>query len=101
MEAIRSSEMSVDFQRTTRRYIPEDRTLYRCCENFKSYTFLVYLATLSVAEALSSNDRISNYYLIGQDLKGSGFGLFWAAVSEFDLKNRETPLKASSKAAVL
>jgi carbohydrate-selective porin OprB len=27
MEAISSSEMSVDFQRTTRRYIPEDSTL--------------------------------------------------------------------------
>jgi hypothetical protein len=28
MEATCSSETSVDFQRTTRRYIPEDRTLY-------------------------------------------------------------------------
>jgi hypothetical protein len=28
MEATYSSETSVDFQRTTRRYIPEDRTLY-------------------------------------------------------------------------
>jgi hypothetical protein len=28
---------SVDFQRTIRRYIPEDRTLYNyCCENFQS-----------------------------------------------------------------
>jgi hypothetical protein len=27
MEAMFSSEMSVDFQRTTRRYIPEDTTL--------------------------------------------------------------------------
>jgi hypothetical protein len=27
MKAIFSSETSVDFQRTTRRYIPEDRTL--------------------------------------------------------------------------
>jgi hypothetical protein len=28
MEAVCSSETSVDFQRTTRRYIPEDRTLH-------------------------------------------------------------------------
>jgi hypothetical protein len=37
MEAICYSEMSVDFQRTTRRYIPEDRTIYNHrCENLKS-----------------------------------------------------------------
>jgi hypothetical protein len=28
VESTCSSEVSVDFQRTTRRYIPEDRTLY-------------------------------------------------------------------------
>jgi hypothetical protein len=33
-----SSETSVDFQRTTKRYIPEDSTLhYYRCENLKSY----------------------------------------------------------------
>jgi hypothetical protein len=38
MEAICSSEMSVDFQRTTRRYIREGRTLHNHrCENHKSY----------------------------------------------------------------
>jgi hypothetical protein len=38
MEAICSSEKLVDFQRTTRRYIPEDNTLYsNRCENLKSY----------------------------------------------------------------
>jgi hypothetical protein len=31
MEAICSSETSVDFQRTTRRYIPEDSTLHIAC----------------------------------------------------------------------
>jgi hypothetical protein len=34
MEAICSSEKSVDFQRTARRYIPEDRNLL----NFSSYS---------------------------------------------------------------
>jgi hypothetical protein len=38
MEAICSSETSVDFQRTTWRYIPEDSTIYdHSCENLKSY----------------------------------------------------------------
>jgi hypothetical protein len=38
MEAISSSETSIDSQQTTRRYIPEDGTLqnYRC-ENLKFY----------------------------------------------------------------
>jgi hypothetical protein len=33
-----SSETSVDFQRTMRRYIPEDN---HCCENLKSYIIVV------------------------------------------------------------
>jgi hypothetical protein len=38
MEAICSSETSVDTQRTTRRHIPEDNTLHNHrCENVKSY----------------------------------------------------------------
>jgi hypothetical protein len=38
MEATCSSETSVDFQRTTRRYIPEERILHNSrCENLKSY----------------------------------------------------------------
>jgi hypothetical protein len=37
-EAIRSSETSVETQRTTRRHIPEDNTLQnQRCENLKSY----------------------------------------------------------------
>jgi hypothetical protein len=38
MEAIYSSESSVDFQRNAWRFIPEDRTLHdHHCENLKSY----------------------------------------------------------------
>jgi hypothetical protein len=38
MKGTCSSEKSVDFQQTTRRYIPEDRTLHNHrCENLKSY----------------------------------------------------------------
>jgi hypothetical protein len=41
MEAIYSSATSVQIQRTTRRYIPEDRTLHNHrCENLRSYTAL-------------------------------------------------------------
>jgi uncharacterized membrane protein len=53
MEAICSSEKSIDFQRTTRRYIPEDRTLHNHrCENLKSYVlltlYIVYFALMMV-----------------------------------------------------
>jgi hypothetical protein len=42
MEAICFFETSVDNQRTTRRYIPEDRTLYNHrCEKLKSYKGIV------------------------------------------------------------
>jgi hypothetical protein len=42
MEAICSSETSVDTQRTTRRYIPEDGTSHNhCCENLKSFFGIV------------------------------------------------------------
>jgi hypothetical protein len=41
MEAIFSSETSVDIQRTTQRYIPEDRTLHnQRCENLESYSLM-------------------------------------------------------------
>jgi hypothetical protein len=40
MEAICSSETSVETQRTTRRHIPEDDTLHNHrCENLKSYKY--------------------------------------------------------------
>jgi hypothetical protein len=45
MEAICSSEMSLVLQRTTRRYIPEDRILLnQRCENLKSYISFVFIA---------------------------------------------------------
>jgi hypothetical protein len=61
MKATCSSETSVDFQRTTQRYIPEKRTFQgHRCENIKFcefkfpcrpvcvYDFMVYLTALSV-----------------------------------------------------
>jgi hypothetical protein len=42
MKAIRSSEMSVDFYRTTQAYIPEDSTLHsHLCENLKPDKYCV------------------------------------------------------------
>jgi hypothetical protein len=41
------SETSVDTQRTTRRYIPEDRTLHNHrCENRKSYITIPCFSTI-------------------------------------------------------
>jgi hypothetical protein len=46
IEATCSYETSVDFQRTTRRYIPEDGTLHNHrCENLKSYELFSSLAS--------------------------------------------------------
>jgi hypothetical protein len=43
MEEKYSSEMSVDFQRTSRRCIPEDKTLHNHrCENLKSYILRIW-----------------------------------------------------------
>jgi hypothetical protein len=43
MEAICSSETSVEFKRTTRRYILEDGTVHNHrCENLNSYTELLF-----------------------------------------------------------
>jgi hypothetical protein len=40
MEAICSSETSVDIQRTALRYIPDNSSLHNhCCENLESYKF--------------------------------------------------------------
>jgi hypothetical protein len=48
MEAICSSEISVGFQRTTRRYLPEDGTLHNHrCENLKSYIDNQYVCSKS------------------------------------------------------
>jgi hypothetical protein len=46
MEGTCSSETSVDFQRTTKRYIPEARALHNHrCENLKSYNALFCFET--------------------------------------------------------
>jgi hypothetical protein len=66
MEAICSSETSVDTQRTTRRHIPEDDTLHNHgCENLISYmyfcSFLVSCLTmLTVSRTYSVDDKIIN-----------------------------------------
>jgi hypothetical protein len=49
MEAICSSETSVDTQRTTRHYIPQDGTLHNHrCENIKSYRAITFQPVISI-----------------------------------------------------
>jgi hypothetical protein len=64
MEAICFSETSIDFQRTTRRYITEESTLrnYRC-ENLKSYkkpSCLGYSSTMEMEVTCSSEGGTSH-----------------------------------------
>jgi hypothetical protein len=49
MEAMCSTESSVDFQQTTRRYIPEDSTLHNHrFDNLKPYIITIALILVSV-----------------------------------------------------
>jgi hypothetical protein len=51
MEATCLSETSVDFQRITRRYIPEDRTLHNDrWENHKSFIIVQFFTALTLYE---------------------------------------------------
>jgi hypothetical protein len=60
LEATCSSETSVDFQRTTRRYIPEDRTLHKPrCKNLRCYNELT-----SPQQSLSSSSSSSSSSLL-------------------------------------
>jgi hypothetical protein len=66
MEALCSFETSVDTQRTTRRYIPEDGTLHNHrCENLKSYTVEVYFLAEGGGSAFLRNvdEPLPNYTL--------------------------------------
>jgi hypothetical protein len=50
MEAPCSSETSVDYQRITGRYIPEDRTVHNhVCENFRSHLFCYLSGSLLIS----------------------------------------------------
>jgi hypothetical protein len=63
MEAVRISETSVNFNVTTRRYIPEDSKLHsRCLENLKSRVFI------SVQRAIFSQRRTTLTLLSCNDL---------------------------------
>jgi hypothetical protein len=58
MEATHFSETSVDFQRTTRSYIPEDRTLHNHrYENLKSYNYYLFPCKLHSPEANKNNNK--------------------------------------------
>jgi hypothetical protein len=62
MEAICSSETYADFQRTTRRYIPEDRTHNHSCGNLISYNFkLGRRRRRRLLKSLRGRDKKQNY----------------------------------------
>jgi hypothetical protein len=78
MEATCSSYTEVDFQRTTRRYTPEDRTLHdHRCENLKLYTAVwifikfdigVFTWTLPNNSNLDYNQRTTKHFNIHDGL---------------------------------
>jgi hypothetical protein len=62
MEAICSSEKSVDFQRTIQRYIPEDSTLHNhCSEYLQSYMLLPKLSFSKIDEIAVQKVNVSKY----------------------------------------
>jgi hypothetical protein len=90
MEPICWSETSVDTQRTTRRYIPEDGTLHNNrCENLKSYTMFILFIHVLLNEIVSSSDYITpngrtiSKYWIREDLEGRGRDVVWGTVVKF------------------
>jgi hypothetical protein len=67
-EAVCSSETSVDFKRTTRRYIPEDITLHKNrCENLKCYSVNVVGVSADIMRAHLPNSRQKCYRLSQRD----------------------------------
>jgi hypothetical protein len=91
MEAICSSETSVDFQRNTRRYITEESTIHNhCCENLKSYMefFMFYVDELEAAKcwgtkAISEerSDKSQSVYLVCGVKFGSGPCRIWRVLT--------------------
>jgi hypothetical protein len=66
MEAICSSEISVDFQRTARRYTPEDITLHNLhCENLKSYMKYISLQTFLILYVRDWMKQYESYWIAG------------------------------------
>jgi hypothetical protein len=66
MEAMCSSEMSVDFQQTVRRYAPEDSTLhvifmFKIFRNLSSY---IFEAIIAIMHALSQVRQALHLYNI-------------------------------------
>jgi hypothetical protein len=82
MEAICSSETSVDTPRTTRRYIPEDGALHNHrCENLKSYIIVLrlilnvyYLCIISSFSLSGESDKIMKTTIFVLDGRAASWG---------------------------
>jgi hypothetical protein len=78
MEAICSFETSVDIQRTTRRYIPEDSTLHkRLCQNLKADRWAVGydIRIMNSLYVLYAEEVLSTIYLLPSPPE-SGCGIY-------------------------
>jgi hypothetical protein len=64
MEAIYSSETSVDFQRTTRRYIVEDKTLHelKWLKYMHDSTHKMEVPCIKFNQNLSKNSKYAGWY---------------------------------------
>jgi hypothetical protein len=82
MKAICSSETSVDSQRTTWCYIPEDGTLHNHrCQNLKSYDVTTVLQAERLAHTHSSVS-VGCQFLMAVTMKGTVFWLVMPCNSE-------------------
>jgi hypothetical protein len=65
MEAVRTSEASVDIQLRTRQYIPEDSELHsRCRENLKSHNLKVITVFTRLCQSYFNLIRIKSVYTV-------------------------------------
>jgi hypothetical protein len=78
MEAIYSPETSVDTQRNTRRYIPEDDTLHNHHrENFKSYIILIFVLKSFLKCGFTYMFKIIDLISSRQWVSGWGYSRMW------------------------
>jgi hypothetical protein len=95
MEATCSSETTFDFQRTTKRYIIEDRTLHNhCCENLKScikYSYSIYLhdCDTSLTHEYLTLTLYKNLHVASAGETSRGFFLVVAVQEHFNCRCRE------------
>jgi len=83
MQAVGTSEMSLQFYQTTQYHIPEDSNLIvHCCENFKSHqnSFLVFMYASMSIKIITKH--LAMFYSSSQDgVSGSGYANVYPNIS--------------------